>query len=84
MPDNDEPVLIDSDLSCFFEENAHTVEVCIYTLEGSSAWSLEVVNEEGTSIVWDETFSSDQEAWDEFVRAIEEEGIEAFLGGAVQ
>ena len=41
-------------------------------------WSLEVVNAEGTSTVWDEQFASDLAAMDEVMGAIEKEGLAAF------
>ena len=54
-----------------------TVRVAIYGF-GSEDWSLEVVNESNTSIVWDDLFKSDDEAYEEFKRTLEDEGIEAF------
>jgi len=42
-------------------------------------WSLEVVDKDGTSTVWDDTFPTDAEAWKTFKVAVEEEGIEAIL-----
>lgn len=56
-----------------------TVELCIIRLEHSADWTLEVVNQKGTSIVWDDPFESDQAAFEEFERTIAEEGMEAFL-----
>jgi hypothetical protein len=41
-------------------------------------WSLEVVDQEGGSTVWNETFSSDTEAYAEFHRTLEKEGIRSF------
>ncbi len=56
------------------------VDVLIYRMEGSDdGWSLEVVDEENASTVWDELFDTDQAALDEVIRTIEEEGISAFL-----
>ena len=39
-----------------------TVEVQIYRLQAESGWSLEVVNVQGTSVVWDDLFPSDRDA----------------------
>ena len=59
-----------------------TVDVQIYRLAtGHDGWSLEVVNEEGTSTVWDDCFATDVAAYAEFERTIDEEGIETFLSG---
>jgi uncharacterized protein len=59
-----------------------TVELCIYRLEEESRWTLEVVNDTGTSIVWDDTFSSDDAANEEFLKTVAEEGMATFLDGA--
>jgi hypothetical protein len=56
-----------------------TVEVSIIQLEHETEWSLEVVNSANTSIVWDDLFASDDEAFAEFERTVAEEGIRAFL-----
>jgi hypothetical protein len=37
------------------------------------------VNAAGTSVVWDEQFSSDEEAYAEFKRTVADEGMQAFL-----
>lgn len=61
------------------EQDGVTVVVSIYRgLE--EGWLLEVVNENDTSIVWNDHFQSDDEAWSEFQRTIAEEGVEAFVG----
>ena len=59
-----------------------TVKVCIYRLETDTEWSLEVVNAAGTSIVWDELFSSDNAAKEEFLRTVAEDGMATFLDSA--
>jgi hypothetical protein len=59
------------------------VRVAIYRLVGNDdGWSLEVVNQEGTSIVWDDLFATDTEAFAEFQRTLEAEGILTFLDGS--
>ena len=40
----------------------HSISIEIYKLEGTSGWTLEVINDQGTSIVWDELFGSDADA----------------------
>jgi hypothetical protein len=74
-----EPNLVHSGLSRTVEKDGVTVEVSIYRLEHESQWSLEVVNAAGTSIVWDDLFSSDDEACAEFERTVADEGMWAFL-----
>ena len=73
------PNIVDSDLSGIVSKDDITVEVFIYRLENESKWSLEVLNNAGTSIVWDDLFDSDDEAYAEFQRTVEEEGMNAFL-----
>ena len=65
-----------------FTANGITVEVCIYRLEDNPVWSLDVINAAGSTIAWGELFSSDDEAWAEFRRTVEEEGMQWFLDSA--
>ena len=76
---DDEFTLIESKLSGFITQDGMTIEVCIYRGDAERTWQLEVVNEEGTSIVWDEQFETDQAAMDEVKRTIETDGIATFL-----
>ena len=73
------PNLLYSEHCGHFSQDEVGVEVFIVKLEGGRYWTLEVVNANGTSIVWDETFLDDQEAYAEFQRTVAEEGMEAFL-----
>ena len=57
------------------------MEASIVRLENETSWSLEGVNSSGTSIVWDDLFPTDEEAYAEFERAVAEEGIRTFLEG---
>jgi uncharacterized protein len=59
--------------------NGETVEVKIYS-SGKNDWILEVVDEENNSTVWDDPFATDDEAFQEFQRTLEEEGIESMIG----
>ena len=59
--------------------DGHTLQVDIYRLEEETDWLLEVVNEEGTSHVWDDRFATNQAALGAVHEAIEEEGVTAFL-----
>jgi hypothetical protein len=73
-----EPKLIQSALSRTIREDGTEVRIDIYRLE-TTDWSLEVVDETGTSTVWDDSFSTDQAALDEALKTIREEGIKTFL-----
>jgi len=55
----------------------------IFRLEHDDEWTLEVVDENGTSTVWDDTFRSDTEALDVAVTTIRSEGARAFRDGNV-
>ena len=74
-----EPVLIDSGLSQEIEVDGCTFEINIYRLEEEIAWTLEVVDEDNTSHVWDDTFASDFAALVEAQKAIQTAGAEAFM-----
>ena len=76
---DDEFTLIESKLSGFITQDGITIEVSIYRGDAERTWLLEVVDEEGTSIVWDDRFTTDQAALDEVKRTIETEGIASFL-----
>lgn len=74
-----EPTLIYSPLNGHFTKDGVTVEVYIISSDLDPKWSLEVVNSAGTSIVWDTRFDTDEQAFAEFRRTVEEEGMIAFL-----
>jgi hypothetical protein len=74
-----DPKIVKSGLSRTVKKDGVTVEVSIIRLEHETEWSLEVVNSAGTSIVWDDLFASDDEAFAQFERTIAEEGIRTFL-----
>lgn len=76
-----EPNLIMSSASQQIVEEDVTFKVDIYKLEGGDGWSLEVVTENGTSIVWDDLFEDDQAAFTEAVTTIRKEGAVAFANG---
>ena len=73
------PNLVRSGLSGIVSKDNVTVKVIIVRLESESKWSLEVVNDAGTSIVWDDLFDSDEYAYAEFQQTVVEEGMRAFL-----
>lgn len=74
-----DPTIIDSPLSQTISQDGITVQVAIFRLESETKWSLEVVNEAGTSTVWEDPFDTDADAFDAFRRAVEAEGMETFL-----
>ncbi|MDR6303368.1 hypothetical protein GGQ85_001051 [Nitrobacter vulgaris] len=48
-------------------------------VEGDESWTLEVTDHEGGSTVWEDRFSTDNEAHAEFYRVLETDGIQSFL-----
>lgn len=70
--------LVDSGLSQRTIIEGHKFKIEIYRLEHEPQWSLEVVDEDGTSTVWDDLFDTDQAALDEVLKTIKEEGLSAF------
>jgi hypothetical protein len=67
--------LIYSPLNQTVTRNGVTVEVHIYK-DDSTDWILEVVDGAGNSHVWDDHFLTDQAAFDEAMRALDEEPLE--------
>ncbi len=73
-----DPNLVTSGLSERITVERHVIRIEIYKLEHEKSWTLEIVDDEGTSIVWDDLFASDQAAIDEAINIIEKEGLSAF------
>jgi hypothetical protein len=74
-----QPELIDSPLSRSMEWDGVRLDVQIYRLATERGWSLEIVNEAGTSIVWDDLFATDRDADAAFRDTLARDGIDAFL-----
>lgn len=78
MSGEDEPKIIRSPLCEKMTVDGRTVEIEIYGTGGND-WILEVVDEEGNSVVWDGTFDTDALAYNTFDEQLHNEGIEAIL-----
>lgn len=74
-----DPKIIKSRLSQTFTSDGITVNVDIYRLEDSEGWTLELVDANWNSIVWDELFLTDEEAWQEFLTGVQEIGLAKLL-----
>lgn len=81
MPER-EPNLVASSLFGVVTQDGVMVEVSIVKLEGTNEWTLEVVNDKRTSIVWDDPFATDDDAYAEFKRTVAEEGMNTLLDTA--
>ena len=77
-----DPKIITSPLSGPFTEGDVTVDVQIYRLEDTK-WTLEVIDNQGTSIVWDDQFDTDDAARREFNRSVAEEGLTGIVTGSL-
>jgi hypothetical protein len=80
MVDDDDVELEHSPLSGELSRDGITIRVEIFRVRDDAAcWSLEVVDQEGASTVWDSDFPIDQDAYREFYRTLESEGMRTFL-----
>lgn len=70
--------IIHSPLTRIYSADGHTLHIQIYRSPGSP-WVLEVVDEYGTSTVWDGPFGTDQAALEAAFLQIEQEGIHAVV-----
>ncbi len=69
----------ESELSQDYREGDLTVQIDIYE-DGEGGWLLEIVDENSNSTVWEDSFDTEQEALEEALEALREEGIETFVG----
>ncbi|MCG6116098.1 MAG: hypothetical protein MEQ84_12960 [Mesorhizobium sp.] len=74
-----DPKLVKSPLSQTFTSDGISVNVDIYRLDGAGGWTLELVDANWNSIVWDELFLTDEEAWQEFLTGVQEIGLARLL-----
>jgi len=74
----DDTEIIHSPLAQTYSASGHSVDIQIYRMPDTH-WVLEVVDEHGTSTVWDELFETDKLALEEAIMAIETEGIGNFI-----
>jgi hypothetical protein len=75
----DDPKIIRSPLCQDFTADGITVRVEIFKVETLEGWSLELIDEDWNSIVWDGVFPSDKVAWDVFQLGVQEFGLERIL-----
>ena len=73
-----EPDIVESRLCSTIERDGISLRVEIYRGDDRE-WILEVVDEDGNSIVWTDQFATDQAAMDELMRTIKVEGIRSIV-----
>ena len=76
---DDDYEIINSPLETKITRDGITVEIFIYRGADETGWLLEVRDHEGGSTVWDDRFETDRAAYDEAMRAIDEDGIRSFV-----
>ncbi len=81
-----DPNLVFSGLSHERTVDGHLLRISICKLKDVPGWSLEVVDEDGASTVWDDLFDNEEAALEKVLKAIKEEGLAAFRdnGNVVQ
>ena len=81
MAEGDEPNLVTSAKSqqVIIDGYPFSIEIC--RMENEETWTLEVVDVNGTSHVWDDVFLSDKDARNAAIQALEAEGAIAFMLG---
>ncbi|MBT9373363.1 hypothetical protein KLP42_25950 [Rhizobium sp. CSW-27] len=81
MIEDDEPNLVTSGKSKRIVVDGYPFSIDIFRLETDKTWTLEVIDHQNTSHVWDEQFESDAKARDVAIKTIEAEGALAFMRG---
>ena len=80
MSEAEDPELDYSPLCGRIQRDGTFVDIHIYRLAGKGdPWSLEVVDHEGSSTVWNELFPTDRAAYREFYQTMEQDGIRSFV-----
>lgn len=73
------PDLIYSQLGHEVAKNGRVIKVQIYRLEDQPTWPLEVVNEQGTSTLWNRSFQTKGDTLSAFRDKLSVEGLGVFL-----
>ncbi|MGK9286793.1 hypothetical protein [Sinorhizobium meliloti] len=74
-----------SELSGEFVDDDVTVFLRIFRPFGTNLdWTLEVLDTEGNTTIWDDTFDTDRDAFEEFLATVQRDGIRSFLDEPVQ
>ncbi|WP_196221411.1 hypothetical protein [Sansalvadorimonas verongulae] len=72
--------LVMSPLCQTLERDHRTVEILVYKGADDARWVLELEDEYGNSFVWNDLFATDEDALNAALDAIDDEGIESFVG----
>ena len=77
--EDEEFEIVVSPLCRSVEQDGVSVEIHIYRGSEDDTWVLEIVDQQGTSTVWDDRFETDEAALQEALSALKLEGIIPFL-----
>ena len=78
---DDEPNLVTSSKSQHIHIDGYPFSIEIYRLEKEPNWTLEVVDQDNTSQVWDDLFKSDEDALNAALEELKSQGALAFMRG---
>lgn len=78
---DDAPNIVTSIKSQGVVVDGYRFSIQIYRLDTDKTWTLEVVDHEGTSHLWEEQFTTDKDARNAAIEALEHEGAIAFMHG---
>lgn len=70
--------VIESPLNGSYSDDGLTVDIKICRTTAKD-WSLEIIDAKGSSVVWNNLFKSDEDAWSEFIDEVETEGLHTLL-----
>lgn len=79
MDTDDDVDVVLSELCADVEIDGRFLTVEIYKTTIDPSWYLEVINEFGTTTLYDEPFLADGLAWQQFEKTVKEEGLAAFF-----
>ncbi|MGM0524700.1 MAG: hypothetical protein ACQEQ8_00695 [Pseudomonadota bacterium] len=78
---SEEQQVIQSKHTQQYSAEGKTVDIDIYRTE-DSGWILEIVDQENNSTLWEDQFEQEDDALAEAMDALQEEGIDSFIGAA--
>ena len=73
-----DPSLVTSGMSQHTTIGGQEIRIEIFKLDREQTWTLELIDQAGTSVVWDDQFANEQDALDEAKRNLKEEGLSLF------
>ena len=72
----------ESNLKREIEQDGFKITMVVYKAD-EGGWILEIVDEGWNSTLWDDLFPTAKDALEEGIKAIEEDGIQSFIGDSM-